>query len=62
MKDNYIEQETARKRLFSTTTTTTLEVFGVKTALLKRDICLQKEKREKVSFRFYKGESFKLVE
>ena len=59
MKDNYIEQETARKRLFSTTT---LEVFGVKTALLKRDICLQKEKREKVSFRFYKGESFKLVE
>ena len=61
MKDNYIEQETARKRLFSTTTTT-LEVFGVKTVLLKRDICLQKEKREKVSFRFYKGESFKLVE
>ena len=60
MKDNYIEQETARKRLFSTTTT--LEVFGVKTALLKRDICLQKEKREKVSFRFYKGESFKLAE
>ena len=60
MKDNYIEQETARKRLFSTTTT--LEVFRVKTALLKRDICLQKEKREKVSFRFYKGESFKLVE
>ena len=61
MKDNYIEQETARKRLFPITTTT-LEVFGVKTALLKRDICLQKEKREKVSFRFYKGESFKLVE
>ena len=60
MKDNYIEQETARKRLFSTTTT--LEVFGVKTALLKTDICLQKEKREKVSFRFHKGESFKLVE
>ena len=60
MKDNYIEQETARKSLFSTTTT--LEVLGVKTALLKRDICLQKEKREKVSFPFYKGESFKLVE